>query len=181
MTKKQKDKKQKEQKSKIEIIFFYSSLALALVAIVLVLIFVLPKDGKTSALTKEYEYLPYENIYEVVSIDDVKGKINNKESFHLFLCNGSLDEAKYYAYYVNEIASAKGIKVFYLKTDDLSISEKNYLKQELGLGKEILDAANIVFFNEGLVDYQTYTGEVDEFANSWEQILNYFNQQVDDE
>ena len=99
----------------------------------------------------------------------------------MFLCNGSLDEAKYYAYYVNEIASAKEIKVFYLKTDDLSISEKNYLKQELGLGKDILDAANIVFFNEGLVDYQTYTGEVDEFANSWEQILNYFNQQVDDE
>ena len=39
----------------------------------------------------------------------------------------------------------------------------------------LANKGDIVFFNEGLVGYQTYTGEVDEFANSWEQILNYFN------
>lgn len=176
MAKKPIEKKQKEQKSKIETIFLYSSIALAVVAIILVLILVLPKDGKTSALTREYEYLSYENVYEVVSIDEVKEKINDNETFHLFLCNGSLDQAKYYAYYINEIASAKELKVYYLKSDELSIAEKNFLKQELSLGKEILDVPNMIFFNEGIVDSQTYTGELDEFENVWAHVTNYFAQ-----
>lgn len=163
------------ERSKFEKYYNIIIVALAVIAIAVVLIIFIPKSGKSNEYTRDYEYLPYENVYEKISIDDLKNKINEKETFHLVVCDSSLKDANYFMYYLNELAIEEEVsKVYYIKVSDLKGSDKPFFTIELGLGKDIFDMPNVLFFDNGVAEVQTYTIDLNEYTNSWERLVAYF-------
>lgn len=170
-----KEKKEKEIRSKAEKYYTTIVFILAFIAIAIVLIVFIPKAGKTNEYTKDYKYLDYENVFEKISVEDLKQKVEAEEDFHVVLCNKNLKKANYFMCYVDELAMENEIEtIYYIKTDEISTSDKNYIRQTLELGKDILDAPNIIYFNDGVTDFQTHTTDYSEFANSWDILCNYF-------
>ena len=168
-------KKEKEVRSKAESIFYYIVLGLGLLAIAIVLIVLIPKGGNKSELQKQYEYLPEENVYELVDFASVKNMISEEQDFYLFICNNELEEAEYYAYYVNELSQKCDIeKVFFINSSKLSKTDMGYFKQDLQLGKDIFDLPNILYFEDGIIIEQTYTIEREMYESCWEQLYAFF-------
>lgn len=180
MSKKKNIKKEAQVKdplTKGEKIFYSIVSALGVIAVIIVLIVLIPKGGKKDKLVQEYPYLEENHIVEQIDFEEFKNKLSNDEKFQLIIGNNTLEDATYYVVYSNELLKEYKVdKLYYINTLDLSKSEKNYFKQDLGLTNSIFDEMNLIYFEDGMISSQTFTGDLEEEGNCWDQLVKYFKE-----
>ena len=179
MSKKNKAKEiavEKEKLTKGEKIFYSVVAALGVIAIIIVII-VFALKGKPDPLANEYEYLEEGHMVVEISYDEFIQYTDEKQDFQLILGNNELEDAKYYVYYSNELSKKYNVeKLYYLNTNELSSSEKTYFKQTLGLTNKIFESMNLVYFENGIISSQTFSGDIEEYGNCWDQLVAYFTE-----
>lgn len=101
------------------------------IAIVIVILVYFPWGGDKAKIAKEYEYLDNTHVYEYITMDEIKSKIDSGETFHLYLGSNKLSKVNYFVYYVNELAEEYKVeKVYYLNYSKLSQDDLTYLQQK---------------------------------------------------
>ena len=184
MGKKNKIKKEAEVKeplTKGEKIFYSIIAILGVIAVIVVLIVFIPKGGKKDKIIQQFPYLEENHIVEQINFEDFKNKLSSEENFQLIIGNNTLEDATYYIVYSNELLKEYEVeKLYYVNTLDLSKSEKNYFKQELGLTSSIFENMNLIYFEDGIITSQTFTGDLEEEGNCWDQLVKYFNECYDE-
>lgn len=172
-----KDTEVKEPLTKGEKIFYSVISALGVIAIIIVLIVLIPKGGKKDKLIQQFPYLEENHIVEEISFNDFKDKLSSEKKFQLIIGNNTLEDATYYVVYSNELLKEYDIeKLYYINTLDLSKNGKNYFKQELGLTNSIFEEMNLIYFEDGMITSQTFTGDLEEEGNCWDQLVKYFKE-----
>lgn len=178
MSKKKNIKKEAEVKeplTKGEKIFYSIVTALGIIAVIVVLIIFIPKGGKKDKLIQEFPYLEENHIVEEINFNEFKEKLSSEEKFQIILGNSTLEDATYYVVYSNELLKEYEVdKLYYINTLDLSKTEMNYFKQDLGLTNSIFDSMNLIYFEDGIITSQTFTGDLEEEGNCWDQLVKYF-------
>ncbi len=168
---------EKESLTKGEKIFYSVIGALGLIAVIIVLIVFIPQGGKKDNVIKQFPYLEEGHLVEEMTFDEFETKLETGEEFQLILGNNTLEDATYYVVYANELIKDYDIeKIYYINTLELSSSEKNYFKQDLGLTNAIFEEMNLIYFDKGLVTSQTYSGDLEEEGNCWDQLVKYFEE-----
>lgn len=141
-----------EPKSKFEKIFVSTILAIAVVLIIVVILCNINTGGDKNILARKYTSLKSDNVFEIVTFDEFKEKINNKENFYLVLINNSQENANYYIYCVDDIvreinkSSEEQLDIYVLDTSNLEKDEKSYMRVELDLEKSIFNSPNVIMF-----------------------------------
>lgn len=141
-----------QPKSKFEKIFISVIFAVAAILIIVVVICNINTGGDKNILARKYKSLKSDNVFEIVTFDEFKTKINNKENFHLVLINSSQKDANYYIYCVDDIvreinkSSEENMAIYVLDSSNLEKKEKSYMRVELELEKEIFDSPNVIMF-----------------------------------
>jgi len=179
MSKKNKEKDnvvEKDPMTKGEKIFYGIVALLGIIAIIIVII-VFALKGKPDPIANEYEYLEEGHMVVEINYDQFIEYTNNKDDFQLILGNNELEDAKYYVYYANELSVEYNVeKLYYLNTNNLDSNQKTYFKQDLGLTNKIFNNMNLIYFENGVVSSQTFSGDIEEYGNCWEQLVSYFKE-----
>lgn len=174
-----KEKKQTKVKdevavSKAEKYYYYIVSIVAVIALVVALIILIPKAKNDNDNNQEYVYLPKENVFEEISFDIFKEKVSSDEVFLVVLNNKNIDEANYFMYYVNDLATQKNIeKIYYLNTIDIKGLNKSYINIDLGL-MGALEESTIIYYDNSIPLVQSHPDEADDFANCYERVFSFF-------
>ena len=167
----------KEPLTKAEKIFRAVVYTLGIIAVIIVLVIFIPKGGKKDKLIEEFPYLEENHIVEEIDFESFKEKLATDEKFQLIIGNNTLEDATYYVVYSNELLKEYNVeKLYYINTLNLSKNEKNYFKQNLGLTNSIFDDMNLIYFEDGIIISQTFTGDLEEEGNCWDQLVKYFKE-----
>ena len=167
----------KETLTKGEKIFYSVITALGIIAVIIVLIIFIPKGGKKDNIIKQFPYLEENHIVEQIDFEEFKNKLEAEEDFQIILGNNTLEDASYYIVYSNELSKEYNVeKLYYINTLELSKTEKNYFKQQLGLTNSIFQDMNLVYFEDGVLSRQTFTGDLEVEGNCWDQLVKYFDE-----
>ena len=180
MAKNKKIKKEAEVKeplTKAEKIFTSIIVTLGVIAAIIVLIVVVPKEGKKDPVVQQFPYLEENHIVEEIEFNEFKSLLSSEDEFQLIIGHSSLEDATYYVVYSNELLKAYGVeKLYYINSSELSKTEKNYFKQELGLTNTIFEEMNLIYFVDGIIASQTFTGDLVIEGNCWDQLVKYFKE-----
>lgn len=141
-----------EPKSKFEKIFISIILAITAILIIVVIVCNINTGGDKNILARKYTSLKSDNVFEIVTFEEFKVKINDKENFYLVLINTSQENANYYIYCVDDIvreinkSSEEQLDIYVLDTSNLEKDEKSYMRVELDLEKSIFNSPNVIMF-----------------------------------
>lgn len=128
--------------------------------------------GDKAAIRKEYSNLPEDHVFEYITMDQVKDKINKGESFHLFIGSGRMKDANDFVKYVDEYAKKKEYNietVYYLKSTEISKADRNYFREMLSSFPTNLTAPSITYFAKTISDTSTVV------SSSLDRNIAHFN------
>jgi hypothetical protein len=97
----------------------------AFLAIVAVIMFNIPWGGDKAAINKEYDSIESnDHVFETITFENLIKKIQNNETFQVYVGSGELPQAETFVYVTNKLAKERGIDtIYYLRYLDLSTSE----------------------------------------------------------
>ena len=128
--------------------------------------------GDKAAIRNEYSNLPEDHVFEYITMDQVKDKINKGESFHLFIGSGRMKDANDFVKYVDEYAKKKEYNietVYYLKSTEISKADRNYFREMLSSFPTNLTAPSITYFAKTISDTSTVV------SSSLDRNIAHFN------
>ncbi len=176
-----KEKSEKEPMTKAEKIFSGIVVAIGVIAIIIVII-VIGGKGKTDPIRYEYDVLNEDHRVVKIDYNEFIDMVVGEKDFQLILGNKNLEDAKYYIYYANELCEQYDVEtLYYLDSSTLDSKEEKYIKQDMQLTSAIFDAMNVIYFENGQVASQTFTGDLEEYGNCWDQLVDYFKECYGDE
>jgi len=152
-----------------------------LVAIIIIILVNIPWRGAGTKIRKEYDYLEKDHVFVSIKMDDLKEKISNGETFQLFIGNGNMSDANYFAYYANELAKEYQVdKIYYLSTGKISTDDLAYIREN-SINELSIGVPNMIYFEpsndgtskasriSGLEDFTGHYG-----SNYWLLLSDYF-------
>jgi hypothetical protein len=116
--------------------FTYILFAIAAAAILIVVLVSIPWGGDKGRINREYESLTSnDHVFVSINFDDVMKKINNNETFQVYVGSSTLPQGEQFVFETNKISKQYGIDtVYYLNyaelTDDQITKIKNNSSSE---------------------------------------------------
>ena len=104
---------------------------------------------------KSYSYVPEDNVYNYVSLKELN-KMLKKNSFILLIGEPLDSWTQVLVNPLNEVASSKDQKIYYLETTDLNSSSSDYENLLSNLDLDELTTPYIAFIKDGSI-YKTYS------------------------
>lgn len=167
------------------------SLVLLIVAIVAILIIVLvniPWGGSGAKVAKDYEYLKKDNVFVTIKGDKLKEKIENGETFFLYIGSNKLDDADYFVYYADQLAKKYGVsEIFYLPLNKMTTSDLEFIREN-SIVELSIEVPNMIYFvgeedsSEVSKCYRISSAEnIDKYygANYWLLLQDFFKNCMD--
>lgn len=185
------EKQPKEEMSKFEKIFVYSVVGLAVILLIIVIIANVGTGGDKNVLARKYPSLTSDNVFEIIDIDDLKTKVNNKEKFQVLFINSRQNDADYYIYCVDDIVKTlskddnQETTIYVLDSSYLKDEDKSYLRIDLDLEKVIYEQPNLILFNydnnvSDRINHSVDKNSTDRYdvekynGNYWSLLVKYF-------
>ncbi len=104
---------------------------------------------------KSYSYVPEDNVYNYVTLKELN-KMLRDDSFILLIGDPLDSWTQVLVSPLNEVASSKDHKIYYLETTDLDNTSSNYKKLLTNLDLDGLTTPYIAFIKDGSI-YKTYS------------------------
>lgn len=166
----------KTEETRAEKIFYKIVVLLGIVAILIIVLVNVPWGGDKTKIKKEYEYLEKDHVYISIKVDEVKERLESKESFHLYIGNNDITDSGYFVYYANQLAEKYNIKeIYYLNNEKLNDDDILFLKENT-ISSLSMDTPNLIYFEEGSAKRISSAEDFDEFygSNYWLLLEDYF-------
>lgn len=110
--------------------FTYILFTIAAVAILIVILVSIPWGGDKGRINREYESLTSnDHVFVSIDFDDVMKKINNNETFQVYVGSSGLKESEQFVFETNKIAKQFGIDtIYYLHYNELTSDQITKIK-----------------------------------------------------
>lgn len=171
------NKEVKTQETRAEKIFYAIVMALGAIAIMVIVLINIPWGGDSGKIAKKYEYLNKgEHVFVSIKEDELKKKIENGESFQLFVGNEDLNDVDYFVYYANELAKEyKVSEIYYFDTKKITDEMVLYLRQN-SIDELSIEVPNLIFYENGKASRISGAEDFDKYygSNYYLLLKNYF-------
>ncbi len=171
------NKEVKTQETRAEKIFYTIVVILGAIAILVIILVNIPWGGDSQKIAKRYEYLETgKHVYQTITKDDLQKKIENGETFQLYVGNNGLDDVDYFVYYANELASSYNVSViYYLDTEKISNDDLLYLRNN-SIDELSIDVPNMIYYENGKASRISSAEDFDKYygSNYWLLLKDYF-------
>lgn len=104
--------------------------AVASLAILVVILLNIPWGGDKGAINKEYDSLESnDHVFVSLTYEKFIEKIENNETFQVYIGSGELPQAEAFVYVTNKLAKERGIDtIYYLRSSELTALEMDDIK-----------------------------------------------------
>lgn len=171
------NKEVKTQETRAEKIFYAIVVAIGALAVLIIILVNIPWGGDSQKIAKQYEYLEKgEHVFETIESSQLKEKIDNNESFQLFVGNDELSDVDYFVYYANELAKKYNVdKIYYINTSNISSEDVLYLRQN-SIDELSIEVPNLIFYELGKASRISSAENFDKYygSNYWLLLKDYF-------
>ena len=171
------NKEVKTQETRAEKIFYRIVVILGLLAILVIVLVNIPWGGDSAKIAKKYEYLNKgEHVFVTLKEDELKKKIENGDSFQLYIGREDLENVDYFVYYANELAEEyKVSEIYYLDTKKISSETLLYLRQN-SIDELSIEVPNLIFYVNGKASRISGAEDFDKYygSNYYLLLKNYF-------
>ena len=172
-----KESELKTQETRAEKIFYAIIMALGAVIIIAIILFNIPWGGDAKRISNEYTYLNYkEHVFTSINIEELKEKIDNNETFQLYIGNNNLENVNYFVYYANELAKDYNVeKIYYLNSKELKDTDILYLKEK-SIDELSIDVPTLIYFSSGKANRISSAEDFDKYygSNYYLLLKDYF-------
>lgn len=178
---------EKEELTKGEKIFHLVTVLVGTLAILIIIASVIFGGGDKSVIANRFEGLTKDHVFVSIDYEELKEKIDNKETFQVLLINNKQKDANYYIYCVDYMMKSvneelgTNEEIYILNPESLSKDEDDLF---IDIDKDILKSPNIINFYHGedvrpdySIDGNSSTRyNIDEYNNNYFSLLaKYFN------
>lgn len=157
--------------------------ALAFLAIVVVILFNIPWGGDKARINKEYDSLESnDHVFVSITYGKLIEKIENNETFQLYIGSGELQQAEQFVYTVNKLAKEYGIDtIYYLRSSELSSFEIEDIK---GRSSQELTLPTLMYWvsdeGESVAPYISSLKDFEEdYYSNWSILLTEYFEECD--
>ncbi|HHZ12204.1 MAG TPA: hypothetical protein GYA05_05780 [Acholeplasmataceae bacterium] len=154
--------------------------AVAFLAILVVILFNIPWGGDKAKIKKEYESLESnDHVFVSITYQELIRKIENNETFQLYIGSGDLPQANHFVYVANELAKERGIdKIYYLRSSELSSLELDDIK---GRSSHQLSLPTLMYWisdeTESVAPFISSLKKFEDYHRNWSILLSeYFEE-----
>lgn len=172
-----KENEVKTQETRAEKIFYAVILSIGAIIILAIIMFNIPWGGDAVKISKEYRYLDKNNhVYETLEVNELKEKLDNAESFQLYIGNSNLEDVDYFVYYANELAKKYGVeKIYYINSKELKSEDVLYLKQN-SIDELSIEVPSLIYYKDGKASRISSAEDFDKYygSNYYLLLKDYF-------
>jgi hypothetical protein len=159
--------------------FTIITVSIAFLAIVVVILLSIPWGGDKAAIDREYNSLEgSDHVFETLDFEEFFTKINNNETFQVYIGSSEIPEAEQFVYTTNKIAKEREIKtIYYLRSSDLDEGQLEQIKYASSLEMTL---PTLMYWVSGELESEapfiSSLKDLDDYIN-WNQLLNeYFDE-----
>ena len=155
--------------------------ALAFLAIVVVILFNIPWGGDKARINKEYDSLESnDHVFVSITYGKLIEKIENNETFQLYIGSGELQQAEQFVYTVNKLAKEYGIDtIYYLRSSELSSLEIEDIK---GRSSQELTLPTLMYWVATRAKASPYISGLrfrEDYYSNWSILLTEYFEECD--
>ncbi len=152
---------------------------LGVIAILVIIIITIFTNSDSNKIRKEFNLSDKHHVFETISMSQFKSFVENNQTFQVFIGNGDLEDAEFFAYSVNEIAKEHNInKIYYLSSKRLTNEDVLYIREKTISTLSFSIPTMIYFENVDGVSKSkqiSSTENVNDYGNYHILLEDYFN------